>query len=143
MVRVVTVEKARVLVRWWLALNFVLVGVLHFTHADLFVGIMPTYLPAHLELVWISGVFEILGGIGLLVPFSRRFAGFGLLALLVAVFPANLHMALNEVYLPVDWLPQSQLGLWLRLPFQLVFAAAIWFSMGQRRTANTRSDESS
>ncbi|MFT6398103.1 MAG: putative membrane protein [Bradymonadia bacterium] len=130
-------EKARVLVRWWLAINFAFVGVTHFTNADLFVGIMPPYLPAHLELVWISGVFEILGAVGLLVPFSRRFAGFGLLALLVAVFPANLHMALNEVYLPVDWLPQNQIGLWLRLPFQLVFAAAIWFSMGPHRTANT------
>ncbi len=132
------VEKARVIVRWWMAVNLVLVGISHFTHAELFVGIMPPYLPAHLELVWLSGVFEILGGVGLLVPLSRRFAGFGLLALLVAVFPANLHMALNEVYLPIDWLPQSQIGLWLRLPFQLVFAAAIWFSMGPHRTANTR-----
>ena len=127
--------SARVAVRWWLALNFVLVGVLHFTHADLFVAIMPPYMPLHLELVWISGVFEILGGVGLLVPFARRFSGWGLLALLVAVFPANLNMAMNEVYLPVDWLPQSEIGLWLRLPFQLVFAAAIWFAMGPKKKA--------
>lgn len=135
------VEKLRTVVRWWLAVNFAIVGVAHFTHADLFVAIMPPYLPAHLELVWISGVFEILGAIGLLVPLSRRFAGFGLLALLVAVFPANLHMAINEVYLPVEWLPQSQLGLWLRLPFQLVFAGAIWFSMGPHSNTDTRTDE--
>ena len=128
--------RARTLVRAWLAVNFVGVGILHFTHADLFVAIVPPYLPLHLELVWISGVFEVLGGIGLLVPFSRRFAGWGLLALLVAVFPANLNMTINEVYLPVEWLPQSQLGLWLRLPFQLVFAVAIWFAMGPRRTAD-------
>lgn len=125
-------EAARLLVRVWLAVNFVAIGVLHFTHADLFVAIMPPALPWHLELVWLSGVFEILGGVGLLVPFSRRFAGWGLLALLVAVFPANIHMAVNEVYLPVDWLNQTPAGLWLRLPFQFVFAAAVWFAMGPR-----------
>ncbi|TNE85594.1 MAG: DoxX family membrane protein [Deltaproteobacteria bacterium] len=111
--------------RWFTAATFVLVGVLHFTHADTFVRMMPPYLPWHLELVWLSGVFEILGGVGLLVPFSRRFATFGLLALLVAVFPANVHMAMNEVYL--DGLPQSPVALWLRLPYQLVIALQVWF----------------
>lgn len=120
----------RALVRAWMAINFVVVGVTHFTHADVFAAIMPPYLPLHLELVWLSGVFEILGGIGLLIPKLRRAAGWGLLALLIAVFPANLHMALNEVYLPVDWLPQSQVGLWVRLPFQLVFAAAVAYASG-------------
>lgn len=130
-------EQARVVVRWWLGLSFAAMGVLHFTHADLFVAIMPPYLPWHLELVWISGVFEALGGVGLLVPATRRLAGWGLLALLVAVFPANVHMAINEVYLPVDWLEQSRTGLWLRLPFQLVFAAGVWFAMGPVRTRRT------
>jgi uncharacterized membrane protein len=132
--------RARALVRTWLSLNFVAIGVLHFTHVEFFVGIMPPYLPLQIELVWISGVFEVLGGVGLLVPFARRFAGWGLLALLVAVFPANLHMALNQVYLPVDWLPQSAIGLWLRLPFQLVFAAAVWFAMGPTQKAEARHD---
>lgn len=120
----------REIVRIWFALNFIAIGVTHFTHSELFVAIMPHYLPLHLELVWLSGVFEIAGGVGLLFPTLRRVAGWGLLALLVAVFPANLHMALNEVYLPVDWLPQSRIGLWIRLPFQLVFAAAVFYAMG-------------
>ena len=123
-------ETFRTIVRWLTAASFVAIGVLHFTHDTIFVRIMPPALPYPLELVWISGVFEILGGIGLLVPFSRRFAGWGLLALLVAVFPANVHMAVNEVYLPVDWLEQTRTGLWLRLPFQLVIAWQVWFSMG-------------
>jgi uncharacterized membrane protein len=106
---------------------FALVGIAHFTHDHLFLAMMPPYLPWHLELVWLSGVFEILGGVGLLVPWSRRFAAWGLLALLVAVFPANIHMAVNEVYLPIEGLPQSRIGLWIRLPYQLVIAAQVWF----------------
>lgn len=87
---------------------------------------MPSYLPWHAELVWISGVFEILGGVGLLIPATRRFSGWGLLALLVAVFPANLNMALNNIALPIEGMPHSQTALWVRLPFQLVLAAEVW-----------------
>lgn len=118
---------AAAVVRWASALSFVAVGVLHFTHDHVFVLLMPPYLPWHLELVWLSGVFEILGGVGLLVPATRRFAAWGLLALLVAVFPANVHMAMAGVELPVEGLPQSDAGRWLRLPFQLVIAAQVWF----------------
>ena len=88
---------------------------------------MPALLPAQRELVWLSGVFEIVGGIGLLVPATRRFSAWGLLALLVAVFPANLNMAINEIYLPIEWLPQSKQGLWLRLPYQPVIMLQVWF----------------
>ena len=108
------------------ALSFIVVGILHFTHSSLFVGIMPPYLPWHLELVLISGVFEILGGTGLMIPQIRRFSAWGLLFLLLAVFPANIHMAFNEVYIDVP-IPQSQIGLWLRLPMQGVIALQVWF----------------
>ena len=114
-------------VRWFCALSFIGVGVAHFTHDHLFVLIMPTYLPWHWELVWLSGMFEVLGGLGLLVPSWRRFSAWGLLALLVAVFPANIHMAMNEVYLPIEWLPQSRIGLYVRLPMQLLIALEVWF----------------
>lgn len=115
-------------VRVFTALSFGAVGVTHFTHAHLFLAMMPPYLPLHHELVYVSGVFEILGAIGLMVPKTRRFAAWGLLALLVAVFPANIHMAVNEVYLDIDALPQSRVGLWLRLPYQLVIGLQVWFS---------------
>ena len=114
------------LCRLGVALSFVAVGVSHFTDPDVFVGIMPPYLPWHLQLVYLSGLFEILGGLGLFVPVTRRFAGYGLLALLIAVFPANVHMAINQVYL--EGMPQEQWLLWLRLPLQLLFAAAVLWS---------------
>ena len=86
---------------------------------------MPPYLPAHRELVYLSGVFEILGGIGLLIPGLRRFAGWGLIALLLAVFPANVHMALN----PQPFIDQG-IPLWAlyaRLPVQFLLMYAIWW----------------
>ncbi len=116
------------------AIAFVVVGVMHFTHAPVFLAIMPPALPAPLTLVWVSGVAEILGGVGLLVPRTRRWAGWGLLLLLLAVFPANIHMALNGIELPVEGLPQHPVALWLRLPFQFVFAAQVWFVMGPNPT---------
>lgn len=112
--------------RYLLAACFIGAGVLHFVIPDFYVAIMPPYLPWHLELVWISGVFEILGGVGVLFPQPlRRQAAWGLVALLVAVFPANLHVALNDV--AVGGAPASPVFNWVRLPFQLVFIAwVLW-----------------
>lgn len=100
---------------WLLAGLFVAAGVNHFVSAGFYEKIVPPYLPAHRELVLVSGAFELLGGLGLLVPRTRRVAAWGLVALLVAVFPANLHMALNaDRYAPIpEW------ALWGRLPLQL------------------------
>ena len=103
---------------------YVVAGVNHFANPEFYVAIMPPWLPAHLELVYLSGVFEILGGLAVLVPRLRSLAGWGLVALLLAVYPANLHMALN----PEQF--SAQLPVWAiyaRLPFQFVFIAwAIW-----------------
>ena len=118
--------KLRPIVLWFTALSFITVGVMHFTHEYIFLPMMPEFLPYHLELVWLSGVFEILGGLGILVPQTRRFSAWGLLALLVAVFPANINMALNGIVIDVN-VPQSDIGRWLRLPFQFVFAAQIYY----------------
>lgn len=110
---------------------FVGVGVLHFTDTAFFEAIVPPYLPAARWLVWISGVAEILGGVGLLLPPVRRAAGVGLLLLLVAVFPANIHMAVNEV-MPSGPIPVWML--WARLPFQLVFAVWVaWVAFPEER----------
>jgi uncharacterized membrane protein len=81
-----------------------------------------------LELVYISGFFEIAGGLGLLAPQTRRPAAWGLLALLVAVFPANIHMLVNEVYLPD--MPREPWLLWARMPLQFVMAAMVAASGG-------------
>lgn len=105
------------------AVSFAAVGLLHFTQAATFVAIMPPYVPAalHLPAVYLSGVAEVAGGLGLLVPQLRRAAGWGLLLLLVAVFPANIHMAMDGVGLP--GMPVNQTLLWARLPLQFVLAA--------------------
>lgn len=97
-------------------------GVLHFVIPQVYEDIVPDYLPAQRELVSISGVAEFAGGIGIAIPKTRKAAGWGLAALLVAVFPANLHMALNpDKYDQIPaWL------LWARLPLQPL---AIWWAL--------------
>lgn len=103
--------------QWIVGLAFMAAGVNHFLMAETYVSMMPAYLPAHLLLVQISGVAEILGGLGVLLPVTRRFAAWGLIALLVAVFPANLNMALH------GW-PGHDVSTWVywvRLPVQFLF----------------------
>jgi len=103
---------------------FVMAGVGHFTNAEFFVSIMPPYLPAHLALVYLSGVFEILGGLGILLAATRRAAAIGLLALLVAVYPANIHMAVHP-----ELFPEMSPGLlYARLPLQFVFMLWVWWA---------------
>lgn len=110
---------------------FLIGGITHFTNPDFFVAIMPPYLPYHLEIVWISGAFEILGAIGLLVPKTRVMAGYGLIALTIAVTPANIHMAMNP-----DLFPDAAVGmLYGRLVAQLFLLWLIWFSFGGPRAA--------
>ena len=94
-------------------------GILHFTKTAFYLKIMPPYIPWHLAMVQISGVCEILGGLGLLIPPVRRAAAWGLVALLIAVFPANVYMVTNPVAAGAGSL--SPLMLWGRLPLQLVF----------------------
>ena len=113
---------------WALAAAMVAIGVLHFVRPKPFVRIVPKYLPAPLALVYISGFFEILGGIGLLIPETRVAAAWGLIALYVAVFPANVYMLTDNVSLDPRK-PIPRWILWARLPFQLVFVAwAYWFT---------------
>lgn len=102
-----------------LSLGFVTAGFLHFVKPDGYVDMVPDYLPAHLALVLVSGAAEIAGGIALLVPKYRALAGKGLILLLVAVFPANLDMALHAERHSI---PPALL--WARLPLQAVL---IWW----------------
>lgn len=110
---------------------FLVGGIAHFISAEFFVAIMPAYLPWHYELVIISGVFEILGALGLLIPKTRLIAAYGLMALCVAVFPANLNMALH----PENFANVPVLALYLRLPLQAVIIWFIWWSVKIERTA--------
>lgn len=98
----------------------VVIGCLHFTHVQVFASIVPAYLPAPELLVYLSGVFEIGLGVALLIERTRVLAAWGLMALYVAVFPANVNMALHPD-LPIAGVDASipPAALWLRLPLQL------------------------
>ena len=118
--------KIRKIVRALLATFLGAVGVLHFVKPEPFVAIMPKMFPAPLFLVYLSGFFEIAGAIGLLIPKTRRAASIGIMALLIAVFPANINMAINHIQLP--GLPeQSVFMLWLRLAFQPLYIYLAWW----------------
>lgn len=112
--------KTRHWPRHALAMGMVAIGVAHFVAPQPFVDIVPPYLPGALALVYLSGLFEVLGGLGLLLERTRVPAAWGLIALYVAVFPANIHMALHEV-VPTGTQPLPVWALWARLPLQLVF----------------------
>jgi uncharacterized membrane protein len=95
----------------------------HFARPQFFISIVPTYLPYPATLVAVSGAAEILGAIGLLIPRTRRFSAWGLIALYICVFPANVNMALQPGQYPA-------VLLWLRLPFQGVLIAwAYWVGL--------------
>ncbi len=104
-----------------LALFFVCAGILHFIRPRTFIAITPSYIPKRREIVYASGVFEILGGLGLLFPFTRRYAAKGLVTFLYAVFPVNINMAINKI--DFDYIPKWLL--WARLPMQFLLIAGI------------------
>jgi uncharacterized membrane protein len=104
------------------ALFFVAAGSLHFLRPAPYLKIVPPSIPWPLAMVYISGVAEIAGGFGVLLPVFRRAAGWGLVALLIAVFPANVYMALDQVQATANPLPVWIL--WARLPLQFVL---IWW----------------
>jgi uncharacterized membrane protein len=124
--------RLRVGFRWLLAFVMVGAGVLHFVAFNFFVQIVPPQLPVPAFLVWLSGVCEIVLGAMLVPERTRRWAGYGLVALYVAVFPANIYMAIANVQLQrmPGWFTQpSPLALWLRLPLQFgLIAWALWVS---------------
>lgn len=100
---------------------FVLAGAMHFIAPKTYARIVPPYLPAPTALVYLSGIAEAGGGIGLILPTTRRRAAWWLVATLVAIFPANIHMAAHPDRFPQ--VPGGATALRLRLPFQAVFIA--------------------
>jgi uncharacterized membrane protein len=123
----------KLLLKYSFGLWFALAGLYHFVNPAFYLRMMPPYLPWHLFLVYLSGFFEVMLGLLLFVPKYTRLAAWGLIALLVAVFPANVYMAFNPQLFPA--IPPA--ALWLRLPLQAVFIAwAYLFTNGNR--ANKR-----
>ena len=112
-----------------LALFFVAAGINHFRATGFYLRMMPPYVPFHLAVVQISGVAEIVLGILLLLPATTVVAAWGLIALLIAVFPANVQMALHSETFP-EFGPAA---LWLRLPLQAVLIAWTFWYTGKNR----------
>jgi uncharacterized membrane protein len=110
-----------------LSVFFITAGTLHFLRPDVYERIMPRYLPAHRRLVLLSGAAEIAGGAAAAVPATRRGAGVWLAALLTAIFPANVHMALHAK----DYAPIPPALLWARLPLQPLLV--VWALRATRR----------
>ena len=96
---------------------FINIGIDHFVNPEFYLTIMPPMMPLHLEAVYISGFFEILGGLGLLISRFRKISGWGLLALLIAVYPANIYMAITPEAFP----DIPIYALYLRLALQFLF----------------------
>ena len=103
-----------------LGVAYIMAGVNHFFHESFYTKMLAGFLPYPLQLVYISGVAEILCGLGLLIPATRKAAAWGTIILLIAIFPANINMALH----PEQW-GLSPIGLYLRLPVQLLL---IWIA---------------
>ena len=117
----------KTVLRWLLTIFMVAAGANHFIHPAPYLGMMPAEIPAswHLALVYASGVAEILGGLGLVLPATRRWAAWGLVVLYVAIFPANVNMAIHRLPLGTSEVPAW--ALWARLPLQLVLIVWAWW----------------
>ena len=114
------------------SLLFILGGVAHFTNSSFYLPMMPKSLPFPLELVYISGVIEIALGVGLLIPRLSKYSAFGLILLLLAVFPANINMYLNAE----DFPDATETALLVRLPIQLLLI--IWAYLYTKKIARSK-----
>ncbi|MDT7540979.1 MAG: hypothetical protein QOE33_883 [Acidobacteriota bacterium] len=129
-------KRIKLVLKYIFALFFVVGGFNHFINTNFYLKIMPPYLPSPLLLVYLSGVIEVALGLLLLIPKFTRVAAWGLIALLLGVFPANIHMAFHRELYP----EYGSAALWLRLPLQLVLIAwAYWYTLpSTRMTSSTR-----
>jgi uncharacterized membrane protein len=119
-------SRVKTISLWLMAAFYVSAGLNHFRAPEFYQPIVPPYLPWHAELVFVSGVAEVMIGVGLMIPHTRVLAAWGAIALLVAVYPANIHMAIADV--PVGNPPRSAgVFRWVRLPLQFVLMAWAWW----------------
>src|SRR5512145_664142 len=116
-------QTFKIVMKYLLALLFILAGVNHFLNPGFYLRIMPPWLPWPSALHLIAGFFEFVFGVMLLIPRYQKWAAWGLIALLLAVYPANIHMAINH-----DKFPQLSMTFhWIRLPLQFVLIAWAWW----------------
>ncbi|GAB3936895.1 DoxX family protein [Larkinella terrae] len=115
------------------AIAFTLIGISHLASPEKLAYMIADWLPYAHEMVILSGIAEMAGGIGLLLPRFRRLAAMGLIILLVVIFPANINVAINQLPAP-GGLPASPWYTWSRLLFQPMYIAWIWWSCLRKET---------
>jgi uncharacterized membrane protein len=103
-----------------MAALYVIAGINHFWHPGFYIKMVRNFLPYPVGIVYLSGVIEILLGIGLMIPATQKLSAWGVICLLIAIFPANIYMAIH----PEQW-NISTTAAYLRLPLQLVL---IWLA---------------
>jgi uncharacterized membrane protein len=122
------ITRIKSVLKYIFAWFFLLAGLNHFRVPDFYTKTIPPYLPWPLLLVYLSGAFEVVLGVALLLPRCRKLAAWGIIALLLAVFPANIHMAVNPEFFP-GYTPAM---LWARLPLQVLFVVwAFWYTRAE------------
>jgi uncharacterized membrane protein len=114
---------------WLMGAFYVGAGMIHFLRPGFYLPMIPPYLPYHLALVYLSGLAEIVLGAAVLVPQTRALAAWGIILLLIAIFPANVHIALHDV--PLGGAEHGAgVWNWVRLPFQAVLIVWAWWYTG-------------
>ena len=126
--------------RVMLAIFMIAAGLSHFFADGVYLKIYPPLLPYPATMVYLTGVAEILGGIGLLIPKVRQAAAWGFVILFIAVYPANINMAVNHIH--IDNIPDGNWFQAIRLPFQFVLIAwAYWLTRSDNNELYTMSNE--
>jgi len=115
---------------------FILASIPHFTSPERYLPMMPPFVPAPAAMIFVSGVAELIGGLGMLIPRTARYASWWLALLLVVIFPANVYVAISGVN--AAGLPSSPWYTWSRLPFQILF---IWWVLYAGRCRRTSASE--
>lgn len=113
--------------RYLIAGLFLVTGILHFIRPQMFVKIMPEYIPRHQAMVYISGVAEVIGAIGILIDQTQEWAGWGLILLLIAVFPANINMTIKSVQ-KSGYTSLFSIVTMVRLPLQFVLIYWVYWA---------------
>ncbi len=122
-------QRAKQILKWMLGAFFVIAGANHFIQADFYASIVPPYLPWPVAIVYASGFCEVVLGIMLFIRRAEVIAAWGMIALMLAVFPANIQMAVH----PELYSQFSPLALWARLPLQgILIAWAFWYTRPRR-----------
>ena len=108
------------------AIAYIIIGIIHLVTPEKLTYMIPGFLPYPKALVYISGVMEIVLALLMLIPRYQRWAGWGIIGLLLAVFPANINVALNQLPAP-GGLPAEPWYVWSRLAFQPIYIAWVWW----------------